>query len=236
MPKKPLPPTTHVRWRSAYRLIPSHYPPIDLFERVADPADWEIVMAIEGLTNDRLRDEVGDISLVPPDERIGGPGASVIMAAFTHIGIPTRFSDGSYGVYCASRTLATAIREAAYHRERFMRRTSEPKARLTMRNYVGSLRRALHDIRGTHPEAHDPNSYAESQRLGAAVRAVGGDGIVYDSVRSESGENIAVLRPKVLAARSGKPHVTQGPHLFVDWDGTRITRYLVVGETVWHAL
>lgn len=236
MSKTVLPKTTLVAWPRTYRLIPSHYPPIDLFERVADPADWEIVTMIEGLTNDRLRDEVGDISLVPPNERVSGPGASLIMAAFTHIGTPTRFSDGSYGVYYASKTLATAIREAAYHRERFMRTTSEPKTTLPMRNYVGSLRCDLHDIRGTRPKVHDPSSYAQSQRLGAAVRTAGGNGVVFDSVRSKGGENIAVFRPKVLAARSGKPHVTQGPHLYLDWDATRVTRYLIVGETTWHAL
>lgn len=236
MPKKSLPPTTLVDWRHTYRLIPSHYPPIDLFERVADPADWEIVAAIEGLTNDRLRDELGDISLVPVDERIGGPGSSVIMAAFTHVGGATRFSDGSYGVYYASDSLDAAIREAAYHRERFMKRTAEPKTQVHMRNYAGSIQSELHDIRGSHPKAHDPDSYTESQRLGAAVRDAAGNGIVFDSVRFPGAENIAVFRPKVLASRTGKAHVVQGPHLFLDWDGTRITRYLVAGTNHWNPL
>lgn len=236
MPKKSLPTTTLVDWRHTYRLIPSHYPPIDLFERIADPADWEIVAEIEGLTNDRLRDELGDISLVPVDERIGGPGSSVIMAAFTHLGGSTRFSDGSYGVYYASDSLDAAIREAAYHRARFMKRTSELKTQVHMRNYVGSIRCDLHDIRGSHPKAHDPNSYGASQRLGAAVRGAGGNGLVFDSVRFSGAENVAVFRPKVLASRIGKAHVIQGPHLFLEWDGTRIHRYLIAGKNEWHTL
>lgn len=236
MSKTILPKTTLVDWPRTYRLIPSHYPPIDLFERVADPADWEVVAAIEGLTNDRLRDELGDISLVPVDERISGPGASVIMAAFTHVGGSTRFSDGSYGVYYASDSLDAAIREAAYHRERFMKRTAEPKIHVHMRNYVGTIRCELHDIRGSHPEAHEPNSYTGSQRLGAAVRDAAGNGIVFDSVRFPGAENIAVFRPKVLASHTGKAHVVQGPHLFLDWDGTRITRYLIAGMVDWQQL
>jgi hypothetical protein len=31
---------------------------------------------IEAMTNDRLREEVGDISLVPPEDRVSGPGSS----------------------------------------------------------------------------------------------------------------------------------------------------------------
>ncbi len=57
-----------------------------------------------GLTNDRLRDEIGDIAIVPLAERLAGPGASPIVAAFTHIGFPSRFTDGSFGVYYACKS------------------------------------------------------------------------------------------------------------------------------------
>ena len=30
-----------VRWKQAYRIIRSIYPPVDLFEDIADPRDWE---------------------------------------------------------------------------------------------------------------------------------------------------------------------------------------------------
>ena len=72
-------------WRNAVRIIPSVFPPIDLFERVARPEHLDAVHAIESAFNPRLRDAVGDLSLVPRDERIVGPGAGYIMAAFTHV-------------------------------------------------------------------------------------------------------------------------------------------------------
>ena len=53
------PPTRTLRWNKTYRLVPSRYPPIGLFERIADPADWEMIAHLEGLTNDRLRAEIG---------------------------------------------------------------------------------------------------------------------------------------------------------------------------------
>ena len=79
-------PTCRVDWSQAWRIIASRYPPINLFERLtADTAVWDALMALEQLTNPRVRDEVGDIALVPPDDRVSGPGASYVMAAFTHI-------------------------------------------------------------------------------------------------------------------------------------------------------
>ena len=79
------PPLARIVWQPSWRIVPSRFPPIDLFERIADPADWDALIELESLTNPRLRDEVGDIALVPAAERISGPGASAIMAAFTHL-------------------------------------------------------------------------------------------------------------------------------------------------------
>jgi hypothetical protein len=227
------PPIETVRWDKTYRLIPSRYPPIDLFERVADPSDWELIAHIEGLTNDRLRDEVGDISIVPVSERLAGPGASPIMAAFMHIGFPSRFTDGSFGVYCASNSFAGALSEVLHHRTRFLFRTAEPKTQFDLRTYIGRLAAELHDIRGGWPEVHDPDSYVPSQALGKKLRGVGSSGIAFDSVRCASADNVAVFRPSILAAARGKPHVTQGSHVRVEWDGSRMSRYIVMGDANW---
>ena len=88
-------PLVPLRWAPTYRLVPSRFPPIDLFERVAAPEDLEVVFAVESLTNPRLRQEAGEIALVPRDERVSGPGTSPIMAAFTHLNpYVSRFSAG----------------------------------------------------------------------------------------------------------------------------------------------
>ena len=98
-------PTCRVDWPQAWRVIASRYPPITLFERLTpDTAVWDALVALEQLTNPRVRDEVGDIALVPPDERVTGPGASTANlqgkpeGARTRAHIPlTRPHDGSYG-------------------------------------------------------------------------------------------------------------------------------------------
>ena len=62
------------------RIIPSHYPPIDLFERVYDtPEELAIAFEIKAMTNDHLLDEAGDLQFVAPEDRLVGPGSSPVM-------------------------------------------------------------------------------------------------------------------------------------------------------------
>src|SRR6185369_17082191 len=97
----------------AFRIIRSRFPPIDLFEDIADPADWDALARGEMKTNPRVELAVGRLDLVAPEHRVGGPGASWVMAPFTHCSTdrPSRFSDGTYGVYYAASTFETAIAE-----------------------------------------------------------------------------------------------------------------------------
>ena len=56
-----------INWSGATRIVASRHPPIDLFERVsADPAVWDALIAAAALVDPRVRDEVGEIRLVPP--------------------------------------------------------------------------------------------------------------------------------------------------------------------------
>ena len=215
-------PVRRVTWQPCRRIIPSRFPPVNLFERVADPADLEAIFALESLTNDRLRDEVGDIQLVPPHDRITGPSAGYIMAAFTHLNpAGGRFSDGTYGVFYAADTLATAIAETCYHREQSMRATNEPPMELDMRVLLADLDQELIDIRGMREslaEVYDPQSYHASQALGRQLRAENAWGIVYDSVRQAGSACVAVFRPPALS------NCRQSLHLCYVWDGARISQ------------
>jgi hypothetical protein len=189
-------------------------------ERVADPEDLDAIFELEGLTNDRLREEVGEIHLIPAADRITGHGAGYIMAAFTHRN-PTgsRFSNGTYGVYYAAYTLDTAIAETRYHREQFMRATSEPPMELDMRVLVADLDQTLHDLRGrqgAYADVYDSDDYSASQSLGHRIRAQNSWGIAYDSVRDQGGECVAIFRPPALS------NCRQERYLCYVWDGERI--------------
>ena len=223
---------SRVRWAHAYRVINSRYPPIDVFERVADPADWDTLMRLEALTNPRVRQEWGEIALVPAGERVTGPGASWVMAAFAHIARHSRFSDGSYGVYYASAALETAIRETAFHFGRFLVATAEPRgSMLELRALVSTgVDQRYHDLRTGHPELHLPDDYRPSQAFARPLREAGSNGIVYRSVRDPGGRCLAVLRPRAITLP------VQGPHLRYHFDGARIDRWLRLGDPDWHAL
>lgn len=213
-------PTAEIEWCPCFRIIPSRFPPIGLFDAVADPADLEAVFQIEAMTNDRLREEAGDLALVPPEDRVAGPGTTPIMAAFSHLNPEgDRFTDGSYGVFYASLTIETAIAETSYHRVRFLQATDEPAQELDMRVYTVDLNAELHDIRGmreSHPAFFHPTSYAMSQELAGQLRAEGSNGIVYQSVRDEGGECVGVFRPRLLT------NCRQERHLCYVWDGKAV--------------
>jgi hypothetical protein len=209
-----------VHWISSWRLVPSRFPPAGLFDRVTDDDDLEAVIAIESLTNDRLRDEIGDIRLVPQDERQFGPGTTPIMASFTHINPEgSRFSDGNYGLYYAANNVDTALAETRYHRERFLLRTLEPPIEIDMRSYRSEINTQLHDIRNMQKSlsaVYDETSYDASQKLARDLRNDGSNGIVYDSVRHTEGECVGIFRANIPQP------VTQGAHYCFQWDGSRI--------------
>jgi len=208
--------TQHTVWRPSHRLVPSRFPPVGLFDHVADAKDREAVYALEAMTNDRLREEAGDLNLVPVQDRIAGPGTTPIMAAFTHLDPEgSRFSDGSYGVYYCARALDTALAEARSHQERFLRRTNEGPIRLELRLYLSNLDAKLTDVRKL-PECHIPDDYGPGQRLGRVWRASGKDGVLYRSVHHEGGVCAAVFRPPVFGA------CTKSSHYAFHFDGYSI--------------
>lgn len=229
-------PTRSVDWPQAWRVIASRYPPINLFERLtADPAVWDALIALEQLTNPRVRDELGDIALVPPDERVSGLGASYVMAAFTHINPRgSRFSDGSFGVYYAAAALETAIAETVFHFEAFARDCADPARSEDMRVLIGIIAAPFEDVAALpEPERRallDPDSYAASQAYAMPLRAAGANGVVYPSVRHAGGECLGAFRPRAV----GLPH--QERHLKYRWNGERVDRYFDYARDEWIGL
>ena len=215
--------TAAVAWKPSYRLIASRFPTVGLYDAIADPADLEVVFAIEALTNPRLRNELGELQLVPPDERVSGAGSTPIMAAFTHLNPEgSRFSDGSYGVYYAAQDLDTAIAEVSHHRAVFMARTREPAIDIDLRLITAPLDAKLHDlraVRGGAAQLFDPDDYGAGQALGRQLRAAGSWGVLYPSVRRRGGLCAGVFRPRAL-----KP-AREAAHIALHWDGRRISHW-----------
>lgn len=211
-------PGCRVDWRPVHRIVPSRFPPVAPWDRIAHPDDFEALAELEGLTNPRLREELRALSQVPRSRWVSGPGTTPIMAAFTHLNPEgSRFSDGSFGVFYAAREIETALRETVFHRERFLARTREPPMQVQMRCYATVLDCRLHDIRGGFSALHDPADYTASQHAARALRAANSNGIVYDSVRNPGGHCAAVFWPDCVAP------CKQAGHYAYCWDGRKIT-------------
>lgn len=223
-------PTRKLAWHPAYRVIPTRYPAVGLFERIASADDFDALYALEALTNDRLRDEVGDISLVPPEERLSGPGSSPIMAAFTHLNPRgSRFSDGSYGVFYCAKTSRTSIAETRHHSALFMAATHEPPMRLQMRLYTVDVSGSVTDLRAaarSQPELVDPDDYSAAQAVGRTLRNEGALGILYPSVRDRGGECVAAFRPRLLK------NCLHAAYLEYHWNGSLIDTVFEVSPIV----
>lgn len=215
-------PVAKVSWRGAVRIIRSLYPPIDLFEDIADPADWPLLISAEQKTNPRLMESVGNLDLVPPERRKAGPGASYLMAPFTHVSAdrPSRFSAGAFGVLYVGDCFEVALFETVFHHSRFMARTNEPAGWASQfREIALDVAARLHDLRGRdplHSAALDPDDYTAGQALGSQLRAIGSDGLVYPSVRRAGGACVGLFYP------DGAANPTQGRHLGYHWDGARV--------------
>jgi hypothetical protein len=207
-----------IAWEESVRIVHSRYPFTGIFDSIADPADIERVFELEQRTNDRFRDETGDIALVRAADRISGPGSTPIMASFTH-SRASRFCDSVYGVYYAARVLDTAVAETVFHVEALYRSTAEESADVDMRVYLARIAGSFDDLLSapaSDPRL-DPHSYAASQAYARALHDKNvADGILYPSVRDpERRACVACFRPRnISSCRSDR-------YLTYRWDGTQ---------------
>lgn len=117
---------------------------------------------------------------------------------------PSRFSNGTFGVLYAATTIATAVRETAFHLAQVYTdgnapamQTRRKEIRMRVKAHCRDIRRA--SDRKTPAGVYDPDSYAISQRFGERVRKQA-SGIYYDSVRNmRGGSCIAAFTPSVVS-------------------------------------
>ena len=142
------------------------------------------------------------------------------MAAFTHIGYESRFSDGSFGIYYAALSRETAIKETSFHRERFYLASHEKPCSISMQEYIANVTKPLVDLNDQkyaelfHPA---PVYYQTSQAVGKCLYEEKQWGLFYPSVRDAKGLCVGILRHPAITRPA------QGCHLRYIWDGERIS-------------
>ena len=185
--------------RPSYRLIPSQFPPIGLFDTVATAADLAAVMDLVGWTNDRLVAE--RIARLPQTEWVyGTPNASIVMAAFLHVAPGgMRFNGRELGAWYASDDIRTAAAEVGHHLRRETVARDVATMSRTYRTYTATLLGGYLDIRGQqakYPDVYASDRYKASQQFGEDVRASSGAGILYTSLRHQLGNNVVAFRTR----------------------------------------
>lgn len=192
-----------------FHVTPAKKDTRQIFADLVDASEMAILQEIESLTDDRVRQAAGNNLQVKRDDVLSGSHAEVVMAAFTHIGKPSLFTDGSFGVYYASFSELTAVSETVKQREAFLLATKQSSCEINMQMYNGYAQQPLLDLRGK-------KSSFNSRELAKNLRAQGGWGFIYSSLVDQS-ENVAALRPPAVTIP--KP----AKQLRYIWNGTNIT-------------
>lgn len=206
--------------KTSYRMVNSKFPPVTLFDDVMDAEDFETAYALQAITNPRILNELGDLTLIPTEEiPFGITGVNYATAPFTHVNPDgSRFSDGSFGMLYLADTTETAIKETQYHQEKYFcnieglhydtvdMRCLKVKFSAELVNAV-----AIEDI-------HVPDDYIASRIVGVKVKKAGEAGLQYRSVRNEKAICWGLMSPVYVES------VVQTKHFEFVFDGTSISK------------
>lgn len=221
----PLDDYTH---QEAYRLVNGKYPPIHIFDDVADTADFDALYTVQALTNPRLQAEIGALHRVAPTRRPWGiPGCNYALGPFVHLNVNgSRFSRGEYGVFYCAEQMATAIAETRYHQERYFQAVPGLKYdRVVMRGLKVRFSARLRNIHQPHRDDeswYQPDDYRGGQRLGEALFNADEHGLTYGSVRHAGARCFALFSPHLIES------VLPATHYEYIWDGGRIAHILTI--------
>lgn len=128
-----------------------------------------------------------------------------VEGAFQQEGRPSRWTDGTFGIFYVARDAVTAMYEKLHHDALALRRMGVGPHRHAIELLTCTLHGRLHDVRALvapdGPYAH-PTDYAPCQTLGRALYVGGADGILYRSVRDVPAWCAAVFQPGCVSSIS----------------------------------
>lgn len=199
--------------------------------RLRDPVLWKLVdeqnqrdelAEIEGATSGRLYAQKRGTDSIDPRELVSAvPHSHFINAAFSYW-LPrdlNRFNHPGRGAWYASLKTETSLKEVIFHMNRELSRINDYNTMIDYAEMFASFAGEFVDLRDVRPAPHCLNSnpdigYPEGNILAEATRIAGYNGIVYPSVRDNTGTCFVALRP--VAVQS----VAQGDVLRVSWEGS----------------
>ena len=193
-----------------FRLIPSRFPTVDVYRRVAPTERWPILSEVELLTNPRQKERV---SILGSDVVDGAPPQ---LQNWNHAPFVYLDPDGSYllrgayGVLELGETKDVALAMAVSRREAFLSATALPPQAIEMRLLKHPVQGKFAVLQGL-----DQLSEEERWKLGETLYEEW-DGAVFGCAAAPRGKMIAVFNSECL----GKS--VQGDHFRFWWDGSHI--------------
>lgn len=206
--------------RRFHNLIPSRFPTVDVYERVAGGRD-ALFMEVEAMTNPRVREKErltrGVAPLDPEDPRLKNWNHAPFVYPNPE---GSRFFPAGPNVMELADDLQTALAISVPRREIFMRRTGEPTTYLEMRQIV-------RPVRGRFLNAVGWDGIKDRDRrlaLGKEALAMEVDGILFSPTERGTAEAAVVLRLECV----GSP--VQGDHFKYLWNGQCINTLYSFGD------
>lgn len=205
-----------------FTLIPSRFPTIDVFARVANDRS-DALAEIESLTNPRLRERD---RLMNGAQVVDGNGPLLQNwnhAPFTYPNPDgTRFFDADRPALELAADMQTALAISIRKRETFLSKTGEAPIGLEMRELSRQVKGRFVDGRDWDPEL----DLAERRRRGRQIAEAGFDGLLFRPAERPSGLCVSVLKGGALE------RAVQRDHFKFVWDGSRVSTVYSFGSGV----
>lgn len=218
--------------RRGFMAAPARASTMHHFQRIAGEHDWNLLDAVEAITDDHAREQIGQIELVPAQERLGGADAEAVMSAFTRFSIAgSRFSDGSHGVLYLQLQRDAAVAQAQRAATAFLAATRELPIKLDMNLYSVGLAGEVADLRQAEALHHaNPagRAAAEWRRLGQQLRAAGIAGALYSAGGDGESDCLAIFRAAALT------ECTCLARMEFNWNGKAIDAATLCGTAMEH--
>lgn len=197
-----------------FRLIPSRFPPVSIYETLVANDRIEALVAVENLTNPRLQSAQRlmelSLGLAPDSPRLQNWN----HAPFAYSNPEgSRFFPPERPCLELSDSRQTALAVSIARRQTFLSRTREPPIGLDMRMLKTPVSGVFFDLRGLDTTL----SRDERWKIGASIPKEA-DGVVFRPAERSSAMCIAILKAGVLG-RS-----LQTVHYRYVWNGTRVTK------------
>ena len=178
-----------------YRLIPSRFPTVDLYKRVAPGSVWPLAHDIESLTNPRMR--------LKEKATKGGEFKSELSTKFQNWNLApfayrnpsgTQFLNEHYGVLELSNDIQTALAVSIRKREAFLTATKMKPVDLEMRVLKHEVKGQFYDLSNNTINA--PQS--ERWRIGEQLLKARGLGVRFQCPQRPAGQMVAVFKSDAL--------------------------------------